>query len=116
MTDSSRTNAPAGQVSPDGQYVWDGANWVPNVNAPKPKKKHTVRNVIIAIIVVVLLLMAGCMALIAGAANEVDKAINKHENQKGGSSNPITVKEGQAFTIGKIDYLGGWSLKQDILG
>lgn len=40
---------------------------------PAPKKKHTFRNIMIAILVVGGLMIAGCVALIGGAANEIDK-------------------------------------------
>lgn len=42
-----------------------------------PKKKHTVRNVILVIMGLFILMIAGCMALLGTAANEVDKASKK---------------------------------------
>ena len=116
MTDNQQDVASAGQVSPDGQHVWNGSAWVPNPNLPKPKKKHTVRNVILVILGLGILFIGGCMALIGGAANEVSKSIDEHENQKGGSNNPITLKVGEAFTIGDTSYAKGWTLKNDVLG
>jgi hypothetical protein len=45
-----------------------------------PKKKHTLRNVLLVILLLFVLAIGGCMALIAGAANEVDKASKRsHE-------------------------------------
>jgi hypothetical protein len=115
LTDHQQAVPPSGQVSPDGQSVWNGTAWVPNPNLPKQKKKHTLRNVILAFLVLCVLFIGGCMALIGGAANEVSKSIDEHENQKGGSKNPITITEGKAFSIGDIDYLGGWKMKNDAL-
>jgi hypothetical protein len=85
MTQSQQAAPTAGQVSPDGQSVWNGNGWVPNPHLPKPKKKHTVRNIFLGIIALGILFTAGCMALIGGAANEISKSIDEHENQKGGS-------------------------------
>jgi hypothetical protein len=117
MMDSQQQAVPtAGQVSPDGQSVWNGSAWVPNPNLPKPKKKHTVRNVFLAIIALGVLFVGGCMALIGGAANEISKSIDEHENQKGGSNNPITLDVGEGFTIGDTSYAKGWTVKNDVLG
>lgn len=115
MTDNQQAMPQAGQVSPDGQAIWNGSAWAPNPNLPKPKKKHTVRNIILAFLVLSILFVGGCMALIGGAANEVSKSIDEHENQKGGSNNPITLEVGQAFTIGDRSYAKGWKVKNDIL-
>jgi hypothetical protein len=115
MTNDQQAMPQAGQVSPDGQTVWNGSAWVPNPNLPKPKKKHTVRNVIPVILALGILFMGGCMALIGGAANEVSKAIDEHENQKGGSNNPITLEVGEGFTIGDTAYAAGWTVKNDVL-
>jgi hypothetical protein len=52
------------QQPPPGQY------------GPPPKKKHTVRNVILVLLGLGVLGLAGCMALIVGAGNEVDKQAN----------------------------------------
>ena len=83
---------------------------------PPQKKKHTARNVILIVIGIFILLIGGCFALIGGAANEVSKSIDKHENQKGGSNNPIMIKTiGEAFTIGTTAYAKGWSFKNDAL-
>lgn len=113
MTTNPQTMPQVGQVSPDGQTVWDGSSWVPNPNLPK--KKHTVRNIILVLLALGILFVGGCMALIGGAANEVSKAIDEHENQEGGSNNPITLKVGEAFTIGDTSYAAGWTVKNDVL-
>lgn len=47
---------------------------------PPQKQKHTLRNVILVGLGVMILLFGGCMALIAGTANEIDKAIEESES------------------------------------
>ena len=79
MSDAQQPSNAVGQVSPDGQFQWNGTAWVPNPNLPKPKKKHTVRNVILIIIVLFVAGTAGCLALIGGAANEIDKSIKRDD-------------------------------------
>ncbi len=115
MTDNQQITAQSGQVSPDGQSVWNGSAWVPNPNLPKVKKKHTLRNVILVLLALGILMVGGCMALVGGAANEISKSIDEHENQKGGSKNPITLTVGEGFTIGDIDYAKGWTVENDVL-
>jgi len=68
-----------GQISPDGLFQWNGTAWVPNPNIPK--KKHTVRNILLIIVVIFVAGTAGCIALIGGAANEIDKSIKKDDAQ-----------------------------------
>lgn len=43
------------------------------------KKSHTLRNVIIIVVVVFVAGTAGCLALIGGAANQIDKDIKKDD-------------------------------------
>ncbi|RNL64379.1 hypothetical protein EFK50_07595 [Nocardioides marmoriginsengisoli] len=78
MSDHQPPHA-TGQISPDGQFQWNGTAWVPNPHLPQPKKKHTVRNVLLIMIVVFVAGIAGCLALIGGAANEIDKAIKEDD-------------------------------------
>lgn len=115
MTDSQQAAPMPGQVSPDGQFVWNGSAWAPNPNFKTPKKSHTLRNVILVILALGILFIGGCLALIGGAANEVSKAIDEKDNQKGGSNNPITVQVGEAFTIGDTAYAKGWKVGNDVL-
>lgn len=100
-----------------GQRYWDGTKWTdiaPPASAP-PKKKHTVRNVMLIVIALLVLFIGGCMALIGGALKSIDDDIKDHENQEGGVNNPITVKVGEAFTIGDAAYSKGWTIKKDAL-
>src|SRR6478672_8433167 len=84
-------NQATGQISPDGNYEWNGEQGVPRAGGatpppppgaavpPPPKKKHTVRNVLLIILALVVLAIGGCVAIIGSAANEVDKAIKKSD-------------------------------------
>lgn len=79
----------------------------PYVPQPPAKKKHTVRNILLVLVVLFILVVGGCMALIGGAANEIDKAIDKEaENDK-----PIAVTEGEAFDHDGFAAAKGWSVK-----
>jgi len=83
---------------------------------PPAKKKHTVRNVVLIIIAVLILFIGGCMALIGGAANEVSKSIDKHDNSVGGPKNPLTIQVGKAFEVRGFNYAAGWKVGRDIAG
>jgi hypothetical protein len=125
------SNQSTGQISPDGNYEWNGEQWVPRnggaspvppagyATQPPPKKKHTVRNILLIILVLVILAIGGCVALIGGAANEVDKAIKKSEaadKQPGGPDNPLTIKPGKAFEVQGFNYARGWRVVPDGIG
>lgn len=62
MSDSYPPQPPAQPGPPPG---WQ--------QPPPPKKKHTVRNVLLIITVLVFLGVAGCIAVIAGIGNEINK-------------------------------------------
>lgn len=99
MTEFQTAPVP-GQVSPDGLAVFNGQAWVPNPNLPPAKKSHTVRNVLLALLAVFVLCIGGCMALIGGAANEIDKAVKESEKADqipGRADNPLTITPGKAF-------------------
>lgn len=83
---------------------------------PPPKKSHTVRNVLLGIGLVMVLMIGGCIALIGGAANEIDKAITEGETESGSRANPVTIRSGEAFEVRGFDYAAGWTLGTDGLG
>lgn len=89
---------------------------MPNPNLPKPKKKHTVRNVILISIVVFIALVGGCMALIGGAANEVSKSIEEDANKPGGTNNPLTISPGKPFEVDGFNYAAGWKVTKNAFG
>ena len=80
-----------------------------NVQAP-PKKKHTVRNVILIVLAVFVLFIGGCMALIGGAAKQVADDIAKNDNKAGGAKNPLTIQVGKAFEVDHFNYPAGWTV------
>ena len=140
MSDSGQppeTSKPPAGFYPDSSGAmrwWDGNAWTdrmqqseqpPPPAAPAPaaavthapeKKSHTLRNVLLGITALFVLTIGGCLALLGGTVNEIDKSVKEHETKAGGSKNPINVNEGEAFTIGDNDYLGGWRLKNNVLG
>lgn len=81
-----------------------------------PKKSHTVRNVLLGLTLLFVLVIGGCLALVGGVANEVDKAIKEDANKAGGTDNALTVKEGEAFEVDGFKYAAGWSVNKDALG
>jgi hypothetical protein len=113
---TAQTPNAMGQISPDGQYQWNGKDWVRNPNLPRPKKKHTVRNVLLIITALLILVVGGCVALIGGAANEVSKNIKKDANKPGGTNNPLTIVPGRAFAVDNFNYAAGWRVSKDALG
>lgn len=98
MSDPNQTPPPA-QYPPQGYYE-------------PPKKKHTLRNVLLIFALLFVLGIAGCVALIGGAANEADKAIKAEE----ANDKPTEVAEGAAFTHDDFEVDAGWVVKKDGLG
>ena len=79
----------------------------------QPKKKHTARNIILVLVGLMILAFGGCMALVAGGVNEIDKAITASEKQdraSGGPDNPMTIQAGKAFEIRGMEFQKGWKL------
>lgn len=83
-------------------------------DAPKPpKKSHTVRNVLLGIVLLLVLIVGGCLALVGTAANEVGKAIEENDNRPGGANNPLTIEEGKAFEVAGFNYADGWKVSKE---
>lgn len=108
-----RQPSPPGQVSPDGRFRWDGQAWVPN--DPRPvKKKHTVRNVLILLVVLVLAIGVGLAVVIGKTAKDAKDVV---ENSKiDGPSGPVDVEVGKAFRIDGYTFAAGWKVSADELG
>lgn len=79
---------------------------------PPPKKKHTLRNVLLVVVLILVLLVGGCIALIGGVANEVDKAIEEEQ----ANDQPRAVAEGKAFTHDGFEVDGGWQVTEERFG
>ena len=120
--------------NPGQQRYWDGQQWTdqrqPAVPAPpvppamgaisvgnqaEPPRKHTTRNVILAVIGVFILLVGGCtIALVAAGGKAVNDAIDDMEesdNAPGGPNNPMEIQLGEAFEVQGFNYADGWSVK-----
>ena len=78
-----------------------------------PKKKHTARNVLIALGVLFVVFVGGCAALVGAVGNEVNDAIeeaDKKDQEPGGPENPLEITEGQAFEVAGFSYQAGWKI------
>jgi hypothetical protein len=98
MTDVQQTQQP---YQPQAPY-----------QAQPPRKKHTVRNILLILVLMFVLGVGGCMALIAGAANEADKAL------KGEAANdrPTSIAAGKAFEHDGFALAGGWKVQPERFG
>lgn len=105
MTQTTPPQQPYGQQPPPGYY-----------QGPPPKKSHTLRNVLLVLVLLFVLFFGGCLALLGGATNEIDKAIEEGKSEVGGTDNPLTIKPGQAFDVRGFKYAAGWTLKRDQFG
>lgn len=84
----------------------------PQGYGPPPKKKHTVRNVLLVIIGLMILGLGGCLALVGGAANEIDKALQEEE----ANDRPTEITEGEAFTHDGFEAEEGWKVAKERFG
>lgn len=98
----------------NGHVLTEGGQWVPVTPAPQPpaKKKHTVRNVILALLLVGLLVIGGCLAMLGGAANEIDKALDEEAQ----NDVPTEVVEGAAFEHDGYAVAKGWKVAPEEFG
>lgn len=110
-------------LSPQGGYPPEQGYYAPQPGGYPPqqpvKKSHTLRNVLIGVFLVFILFIGGCMALIGGAANEIDKAIDEvksQDAQPGGPDNPMAINAGEAFEVSGFSYQPGWSVGTDAIG
>ena len=127
------TTQPPSGTTPPGFYPdssgamrwWDGTTWTEHTQQAGPaatapvKKKHTVRNVLLILVAVFVLFVGGCLALVGGAANEVGKSIDEAEakdQEPGGPDNPLTIVEGEAFTVSGFSYSAGWTVDANEFG
>lgn len=81
------TIRPGDPIPPDS-VIGNSAFWQP---PEPPKKKHTVRNVIIGITVGIFLVIGGCTALVGGALSQVDEPTGFKTVDTGPAPEPITT-------------------------
>ncbi len=75
-----------------------------------PKKRRKWPIVLVGILVLLALLFAGCVALVGGAVNSIDKSIKESEKKNA----PREVQVGKQFTVGKHQTLAGWKVKKHL--
>ncbi|MEH3033629.1 MAG: hypothetical protein PGN07_06240 [Aeromicrobium erythreum] len=87
---------------------------MPNTGGKPPRKKHTVRNVLVLFTVLVVAGAVGIAYLVGRTADGVKNVV---ENSKAsGPAKPVTVQEGAAFEIDGYRYAAGWKVSADELG
>lgn len=109
MANRSNPDVPhqgSGQAPPQGGYQQPPPGYY---YGPPPKKKHTVRNVLLGLTAVFVLMIGGCVALLGGAANEIDKAID----EEAANDKPTDVRVGKKFTHDDYDVSAGWKVSRE---
>lgn len=119
------SQTPAGWYPSDGQErYWDGTQWTEQTRPaaaaapqapftpPQPKKKHTLRNVLIAVVVLFVLIVGGCTAILAAGGKAVNDAINDEVK----NDTPTAVTEGKSFEHDGFTASAGWSIKPSRFG
>lgn len=74
-----------------------------------PKKKHTLRNVLLIFALLFVLGIGGCVAFIGAVGNEVADDAKGQEDR----ATPRAVTVGKAFDLGKHQTLAGWTVKNE---
>lgn len=96
-----------GPQQPYQQQPYGGA--YPNPYAQLPQQKsNTTRNVLLIVGGVVLLFCAGIVAFLVWVVSNVDEAFDP--DFEGSEDDPLTVAEGEAFSIRGFDYDAGWTV------
>lgn len=109
-------------ISPDGQWRWDGAQWVPNTAAPTPaavvaKKGHKGRNLGLGCAGLLLLLVIIGVAASSGSKNSSQPAVPDKSTAASSAPAPAAtkvlldlpgsgIKQSQKFTAA-----GDWDLE-----
>ena len=111
---SSPTTAPQPGDIKKGYVFTEQGTWAP---VKPPKKKHTVRNVFLILILAPGVLgMGGCTALVGGAANEVGKSIEQDANKPGRHRQPADHHRGQGLRGRRLRLRGWLAIGKDGLG
>jgi hypothetical protein len=76
---------------------------------PPPRKRRKWPIVLGILALLVILGIAGCVALVGGAAKSIDDSLTEAEERAA----PREVTEGTAFTVGSHETLAGWKVKKD---
>ena len=106
---------PGQPYQPPGQQPYtpysQGSFPNPYAQFPQPPKSNTTRNVLLIVGAVVLLFCGGIVAFLAWAISNADNAFDN--DYRGSEDDPVTVTEGEAFSIRGFDYAKGWSVVTD---
>ena len=93
-------NQPPQQTYGQQQYVL--------AEAPKTKRKKW--PIVVGVLALLtILFVGGCLALVGGAVNSVDKAVTESQEKNA----PREVTEGDAFTVGSHETLAGWEVNKE---
>lgn len=84
----------------------------------QPSPDHTARNVVLAVVAVVVLLCGGLswavVAVVSNVRDTVDEVTDGFDTSyRGSDGDPLTVEEGEGFSIRDIDYGAGWQVEED---
>lgn len=81
-------------------------------NIEQPKKKHTVRNVLLIMTALGVAFVVGIVALIGSAANSVSKSLDAEAK----NDRPAVIKPGASFTHDGYKVAAGWQVGTDQFG
>jgi len=85
----------------------------PYYAAPQ-QRSNVARNLLLGCALVLVLMIAGCGVGIAVLASRVDGTLD--DDTPGGPNDPLTITEGQAFSVAGFDYADGWAVTPDEVG
>ncbi len=104
-------NQPYGQAPPPPAYQPYGAPYQPSPYQQKSSGGKTALIVILVIVLVILLVCGGIIGFFVWAVSKAENSLDEFDSDRpGGPDNPLTVAEGEAFTIDGMDYEKGWKL------
>lgn len=70
------------------------------------------KKVLLGIVILSILVVGGCLAVLVGGANEVDKALTEEEKNDA----PVEVTEGKSFDHDYMTVDDGWKITEEQFG
>ena len=95
--------------TPEPAYGGQPPQQQPYGGQPPPRKRRKWPIVLGILALLTILGIAGCVAIIGGAAKSIDDSVTESEERAA----PREVTEGTAFTVGSHETLAGWKVKKD---
>lgn len=92
MTEQNPPQPPYGQQPPGGGYPQQ-------YGGPPPKKSHTLRNILLVLVVLFVLGVGGCLAIVGVAGNSIDKSL-----KAGSADHTVVYKVGGTTTKADLTY------------